>query len=390
MEKWWKFICKLFSFSPRMETLCGYKPCPFLICGLLFIFQSALAQQIDYDVTCSSQRMKVTINLDHNGTRVYLDKMKGYSACQPKLRGNTAVFKLSLTDIYKCGTTRMYNKLTGFKIYYHRIIIESAARPKDVLLVKCVLPGDGSRYIPRHSKKSRRNVLPHNFYEPEFVNITGSIVEYAPVPFLNLAIRQNGRVVDAGVNVQPGTPLEMVIYLDEKSAPIYGLLASYLKVTDNTPKHEEVIIMNGCSIDQYIFGNFETPDDGDTLSAKFRAFKFPETNYVLFVGTVNICLQRCKGVPCGNGKYGFGRKKRDVPSELPKDSNRLYEVEMTTILKVEYSADHFRPKKDSIFGKYSLLPTSNQLPLTDSNAASTLRWCPVWLAWLMVWFVPLH
>ncbi|XP_067140858.1 uncharacterized protein [Centruroides vittatus] len=343
-----------------METLCGSKLYPLLICGLLFIVRSSLSEQVDYDVTCSGQHMKVTINLEDNGTRVYLDKMKGYSACQPKLKGNVAVFKLSLTNIYKCGTIRMYNKLTGFKIYYHRIILERKSGPRDVLLVKCVLPADGSRYVPH--KKSRRDVLPGDFYEPEFLNITGSIVKYAPVPYLNLAIRQNGRVVDAGVNVQPGTPLEMVVYLDEKSAPVYGLLASYLKVTDNTPKHEEVIVMNGCSIDQYIFGNFETPDDGNTLSAKFRAFKFPETNYVLFVGTVNICLQRCKGVPCGNGKYGFGRRKRDVPSELPNDTNRLYEVEMTTVLKVEYSADHFRPKKDSLFGNFGRLPASDGSP----------------------------
>lgn len=51
-----------------------------------------------------------------------------------------------------------------------------------------------------------------------------------------------------------------------------------------------------CSIDPYIFGNFETSDGGDSLSAKFRAFKFPESNYVLFTGTVNVCLKECKGV----------------------------------------------------------------------------------------------
>ena len=51
-----------------------------------------------------------------------------------------------------------------------------------------------------------------------------------------------------------------------------------------------------CSIDHYIFGNFETSDGGDSLSAKFRAFKFPESNYVLFTGTVNVCLKECKGV----------------------------------------------------------------------------------------------
>lgn len=51
-----------------------------------------------------------------------------------------------------------------------------------------------------------------------------------------------------------------------------------------------------CSIDPYIFSNFETPDDGDTLKASFKAFKFPESNYVMFSGTVSICINKCKGV----------------------------------------------------------------------------------------------
>ncbi|CAG2178058.1 unnamed protein product, partial [Oppiella nova] len=90
----------------------------------------------------------------------------------------------------------------------------------------------------------------------------------------------------------------MIVYLDEESRHVYGLLVSFLKVTAvnaNNNTQEEVIILNGCSIDPYIFGNFETLDGGDSLSAKFRAFKFPESNYVKFVGTVNVCINECKG-----------------------------------------------------------------------------------------------
>lgn len=44
-----------------------------------------------------------------------------------------------------------------------------------------------------------------------------------------------------------------------------------------------------------MFENFNTVD-GDFLSAKFRAFKFPESTYVQFKGTVNVCLDKCRGV----------------------------------------------------------------------------------------------
>ena len=48
-------------------------------------------------------------------------------------------------------------------------------------------------------------------------------------------------------------------------------------------------------MDPVLFENFLT-EDGDLLRAKFQAFKFPETNFVLFKGIVNVCLDRCNGV----------------------------------------------------------------------------------------------
>ncbi|CAG2119062.1 unnamed protein product, partial [Medioppia subpectinata] len=89
-----------------------------------------------------------------------------------------------------------------------------------------------------------------------------------------------------------------------------------------------------CSIDPYIFGNFETLDGGDSLSAKFRAFKFPESNYVKFVGTVNV--------PCGNGQWGFGRRKRSTAAPIPSDPNKVLELQMSTILKVDYTPDNWQ------------------------------------------------
>lgn len=50
-----------------------------------------------------------------------------------------------------------------------------------------------------------------------------------------------------------------------------------------------------CSVDPYLFENFETTN-GHYLSAKFRAFKFPESSYVQFHGTVSVCVGKCRGV----------------------------------------------------------------------------------------------
>jgi len=57
----------------------------------------------------------------------------------------------------------------------------------------------------------------------------------------------------------------------------------------------------GCTVDPFLFENFYT-EDGDLLRAKFKAFKFPESNFVLF---------------------------EDVAQQ------RLYEVSMSTVIRFE-------------------------------------------------------
>ncbi len=54
-------------------------------------------------------------------------------------------------------------------------------------------------------------------------------------------------------------------------------------------------VLSRCTVDPYLFQNFATYD-GDRVTAKFKAFKFPESPLVLFKGTVSVCLDRCRGV----------------------------------------------------------------------------------------------
>jgi hypothetical protein len=90
-----------------------------------------------------------------------------------------------------------------------------------------------------------------------------------------------------------------------------------------------------CSVDPYLFENFAT-DDGDFLMAKFRAFKFPDSSYVQFRATVNVCLDRCKGVECSNGQTGYGRRRREISSA---DANKLFEIDLSRLIKVNYEGN---------------------------------------------------
>lgn len=66
----------------------------------------------------------------------------------------------------------------------------------------------------------------------------------APEPILSVGVRQGNELVTGELNVSPGTPLSMEIYLDKASAPVYGLGVNYMQVTD-TKSQEETIIFNG-------------------------------------------------------------------------------------------------------------------------------------------------
>lgn len=319
--------------------------------------------------------MRIQIPLSAYTTDIYLQGLKAYPdpACRPQVdaNGSQAVLELNLRDVYQCATTRVTNKLTGKQIYYQTVVVESVTPPsaetfRELLHVKCSLSPFRNHTI------TRRNVLPAGFQEPEELEITTSLTERAPEPVLGVGVRQGGNLVTGELNVSPGTPLQMEIFLDKTSAPIYGLLVTHMQVTD-TKAQEETIIYNGCSVDPYLFENFNTID-GDFLSAKFRAFKFPESTYVQFKGTVNVCLDKCKGVECSDGQVGYGRRKRAI-STLPADPNKIFEITITSFIKVNYEdgTENFEEvirNQTKIFSDKKLI-VGNQM--TDDKKYSVFR-----------------
>ncbi|CAH0550429.1 unnamed protein product [Brassicogethes aeneus] len=296
-------------------------------------------------VKCTAEQMRVEVPVAANTRAVYIEGLRDYPdpACRPHTdpTGTLAVLELDLRDVYRCAVTRMVNKQTGKQIFYQTLVIENVEpsadgsqlqqkETRETLHVKC------SIYSMRNHTITRRNVLPAGFQEPEEFEFTTNLEYKAPEPILGVGVRQAGKLVTGELNVSPGTPLQMEIFLDKTSAPIYGLLVTHMQVTD-TKAQEETIIYNGCSVDPYLFENFNTVD-GDFLAAKFRAFKFPESTYVQFKGTVNVCLDKCKGIECSDGQTGYGRRRRAI-STLPADPNKIFEITITSFIKVNYDED---------------------------------------------------
>ncbi|KAH9635428.1 hypothetical protein HF086_016825 [Spodoptera exigua] len=193
--------------------------------------------------------MKVTVPMDGDRKITYLEQLKEYKPCLPEMNGNTAMFVLDLQDHHKCAVTRILQTGTGKRSFYSNIVIEDVAGNIEMVL-----------------------------------NITRYEEGKAPEPVLGAIVKQNGKQVSGEISVTPGTPLTMEIFLNEKSAPIYGLLVNYMHVTD-TGKQQETIILNGY-------------------------------------------------VQCSNGQIAYGRKRRAISSG--SDANKVYEVSLTTFIKVDY------------------------------------------------------
>ncbi|XP_048482303.1 uncharacterized protein LOC105398625 [Plutella xylostella] len=298
-------------------------------------------------VECSPNMMKVTVPMDGDRKMTYLDKMKYYKPCVPTMDGDTASYSLDLQEPFTCGVYKVLNKITGTVTYYHKIVIEDTLGGREVVTARCVQP-------PPRNKREVGPTFPLDFNEPDELNITRYEEGHAPEPILGAVVKQNGKEVSGEISVSPGTPLAMDIFLDNSSAPVYGLSVGYMHVTD-TGAMQETIILNGCSVDPYLFDNFITTT-GDVLTAKFRAFKFPDTTYVQFRGTVTVCLDKCQGVQCSNGVTGYGRRRRAIAGTA---SNKVYEVSLTTFIKVDWTDGE--KEAEDVLGLLKNLQIANQV-----------------------------
>jgi hypothetical protein len=65
-----------------------------------------------------------------------------------------------------------------------------------------------------------------------------------------------------------------------------------------------------------VFPELGRSRDGDSLEARFNAFKIPESNFLVFEATVRTCREGCQPAYCNNlsgrSEPSFGRRKRSL------------------------------------------------------------------------------
>lgn len=81
-----------------------------------------------------------------------------------------------------------------------------------------------------------------------------------------------------------------------------------------------------CPVDPFVFPELGKSRNGDTLEARFNAFKIPESNFLVFEATVRTCRDGCQPAYCptgsGRAETSYGkRRRRDVDATLALEGN---------------------------------------------------------------------
>lgn len=89
-----------------------------------------------------------------------------------------------------------------------------------------------------------------------------------------------------------------------------------------------------------MFPELDKLRSGDSLEARFNAFKIPESNFLVFEATVRTCREGCQPAYCpgqsGRSEPSFGRKRRSINGTLVVEST---EELADTILENENSTN---------------------------------------------------
>lgn len=123
--------------------------------------------------------------------------------------------------------------------------------------------------------------------------------------------------------------------------------------------------MCSCPIDSFVFPELDKGRNGDTLEARFNAFKIPESNFLVFEATVRTCRDGCQPAYCpsgsGRSEPSFGRRRRSLNDTTP--TLRPTDSENSTLTGEEESVQLPEPqhlKSDKTTAKPQLLMISSK------------------------------
>lgn len=76
-----------------------------------------------------------------------------------------------------------------------------------------------------------------------------------------------------------------------------GLVDVFYLTSPSTPAFNcDINFSFRCAVDSFVFPELGLSRSGDSLEARFNAFKIPESNFLVFEATVKTCREGCQPV----------------------------------------------------------------------------------------------
>lgn len=146
---------------------------------------------------------------------------------------------------------------------------------------------------------------------------------------VRLSILYDGRPT---TTIAVGDPLLFRLETQTGANLVSDIFASNVIARDPySGRSVQLIDQFGCPTDPRLFPGLELSREGNGLSARFNAFKIPQSNYLLFEATVRPCRDRCRPARCavdGREEPSFGRRRRALADSSSSNSTLDSNIEL--------------------------------------------------------------
>ncbi|XP_043947618.2 uncharacterized protein LOC108022585 isoform X3 [Drosophila biarmipes] len=259
---------------------------------------------MDVTQTCNEEGMEFTIRTPEGFVgRIYTYGF--YDRCFFRGNGGTVnVLRLSGPQGYPdCGTQRYGDTLTNIVVVQFSDNVQTS-RDKRYNLT-CIFRGPGEAVVSSgYIGAGSGSPIPIEYLPAE--NTLSSKVR--------LSILYQGRPT---TTIAVGDPLTFRLEAQDGYNHVTDIFATNVVARDPySGRSIQLIDRFGCPVDPFVFPELDKLRDGDTLEARFNAFKIPESNFLVFEATVRSCREGCQPAycpgPAGRQEPSFGRRRRSL------------------------------------------------------------------------------
>ncbi|XP_018563017.1 uncharacterized protein LOC108904824 isoform X3 [Anoplophora glabripennis] len=268
---------------------------------------------LDVSQVCNEDGMEFTLRTPEGFYgRIYTYGF--YDRCFFRGNGGTAnVLRISGPQGYpECGTQRYGDTMTNIVVVQFTDFVQTVQDKRFNLT--CLFRGPGEAIVSSgFIGAGSGSPIPIEYLPAE--NTLSSKVR--------LMILYHGRPT---TTIAVGDPLTFRLEAQEGYNYVSDIFATNVIARDPySGRSVQLIDRFGCPVDSYVFPELDKGRNGDSLEARFNAFKIPESNFLVFEATVRSCREGCQPAYCpsgsGRSEPSFGRRKRDVNSTLALDVN---------------------------------------------------------------------